>query len=139
MTIEELYVLLNSKEFQDVENGDLFYNFYLFQYEAAKEYDIRRQIRQFENNLIRPANYIDVLSIDLFEEFCSFLDNQRFLSHPSYLKYLLEKEKTDPEAVERTLRSKANNESFWLHVHGLIMDHIEKNDGNKRKPPVRHV
>ena len=89
MTIEELDVLLNSKEFQDVENGDLFYNFYLFQYEAAKEYDIRRQIRQFENNLIRPTNYIDVLSIDLFEEFCSFLDNQRFLSHPSYLKYLL--------------------------------------------------
>ena len=36
MTIEELDVLLNSKEFQDVENGDLFYNFYLFQYEAAK-------------------------------------------------------------------------------------------------------
>lgn len=132
MTIEELDVLLNSKEFQDVENGDLFYNFYLFQYEAAKEYDVRRQIRQFENSLIRPTNYIDVLSIDLFEEFCTFLDGQRFLSHPSYLKYLLEKEKVDPDAVDRTLRSKANSEAFWLYVHNLIMNHINKSDSNKR-------
>ena len=42
MTIEELDDKLNSPGFQDAENGDLFYNFFIYQYPAEQEYDIRR-------------------------------------------------------------------------------------------------
>ena len=45
MTIKELDDKLNSPGFQDPENGDLFYNFFIYQYPAEKEYDIRRQIQ----------------------------------------------------------------------------------------------
>ena len=56
MTIKELDDKLNSPGFQDTENGDLFYNFFIYQYPAEKEYDIRRQIQEFKANLIRPIN-----------------------------------------------------------------------------------
>ena len=135
MTIEQLDEKLNSKEFQDVENGDLFYNFYLFQYEASKEYDIRCQIKLFNESLIRPSNYIDVLTLDLFEEFCKFLDGQRFLKHPSYLQYLLEKEKTDPNAVLKTLTNKANCDAFWQYIDNVILQHITQED-NKKRPYI---
>lgn len=91
MTIKELDDKLNSPGFQDTENGDLFYNFFIYQYPAEKEYDIRKQIQEFKANLIRPTNYVDVLTLNLFDEFCSFLDQKKFLRHPSMLKYLMEK------------------------------------------------
>lgn len=73
MTIKELDEKLNSDGFQDTEN-DLFYNYYIYQYPADKEYDIRKQIIDFKIDLSRPTNYLDVLVIDLFKEFCAFLD-----------------------------------------------------------------
>ena len=102
MTIKELDDKLNSHGFQDTENGDLFYNFFIYQYPAEKEYDIRRQIQEFKANLIRPVNYVDVLTLNLFEEFCNFLDQKKFLRHPSMLKYQLEKEQNDPSKAQNT-------------------------------------
>lgn len=78
MTIKELDEKLNSDGFQDTEN-DLFYNYYIYQYPADKEYDIRKQIIDFKIDLSRPTNYLDVLVIDLFKEFCAFLDQTPFL------------------------------------------------------------
>lgn len=100
MTLKELDDKLNSPGFQDPENGDLFYNFFIYQYPADKEYDIRRQIQEFKANLIRPINYVDVLTLNLFEEFCHFLDQKKFLRHPSMLKYLMEKEQRDPSIAK---------------------------------------
>ena len=34
-TIQELYEKLNSKGFQNTEEGDLFYNFFIYQYPAS--------------------------------------------------------------------------------------------------------
>ena len=75
MTVKELYDKLCSPGFQKTEDGDLFYNFYIYQYDADKEYEIRDQIKEFRDNLIRPTNYVDVLCLNLFDEFCHFLDN----------------------------------------------------------------
>lgn len=77
MTVSELYEKLHSPQFQDTET-DMFYNFYIFQYPATDEYEIRRQIQVFKENLKRPASYVDTLTLDLFEEFCRFLDLQNF-------------------------------------------------------------
>ena len=113
MTIKELDDKLNSPGFQDTENGDLFYNFFIYQYPAEKEYDIRRQIQEFKQNLIRPTNYVDVLTLDLFEEFCNYLDGQKFLKFDSMLQYLLEKEQAQPDTSDKifsTLERHAHSE-----------------------------
>jgi|WetSurMetagenome_2_1015567.scaffolds.fasta_scaffold00327_9 hypothetical protein len=136
MTVEQLYTKLSSKEFQDTENGDLFYNFYIFQYPACDEYVMRKQILDFKAKLIRPCNFIDVLTLNLFDEFCKFLDEQPFgKKHPSYLKYLLEKDNTDHDAVTKSLIGKANSKQFYEYLHQRIMDHITIDD-DKIRPYV---
>lgn len=135
MTITELYEKLNSPGFQDVENGDLFYNFFIYQYPAEKEYEIRRQILDFKSSLLRPTNYVDVLPLNLFDEFCRFLDSKRFLKHPSMLHYLLDKEKRDPssaENVKSTLSRNAHSKEFLSYLHRRVMDHIQIDDGLRR-------
>lgn len=135
MTMEELYELLNSPKFQATEEGDLFYNFYIYQYPASEEYSIREKIVDFKRNLKRPTSYVDVLDIDIFQEFCNFLDNKKFLRHPSMLKYLSEKEDADPrnaESVQDTLTRNAHSKEFLQYLHDHIMKHIEIDDDLKR-------
>lgn len=132
MTIQELDHKLNSPGFQDPENGDLFYNFFLYQYPAEEEYNIRKQIKEFKENLIRPTNYVDVLCLNLFEEFCNYLDQKKFLKNPSMLKYQLEKEKTNAEATANTLTRNAHSEEFVKYIHKRIMDHITIEDSYRR-------
>lgn len=134
MTIKELDEKLNSKEFQETDN-DLFYNYYMYQYPAAKEYDIRKQILDFKADLLRPNNYVDVLTLDLFKEFCSYLDSTPFMRNPSLLNYLLKKEKERPEKadnVESTLSRYAHSRGFLEYIHNRILEHKAINDGKKR-------
>ena len=126
---------MNSPGFQDPENGDLFYNFFIYQYPADREYDIRRQIQEFKADLIRPVNYVDVLTLNLFDEFCKFLDQKKFLRHPSMLKYLMEKEQADPSTahnVQETLIRNARSPEFIQYIHQRITDHITIKDQYRR-------
>lgn len=135
MTLDQLYNTLCSDDFKNTEN-DIFYNFYIFQYEPEKEYEMRRQIVDFKAKLIRPVNFVDVLTIDLFQEFCNFLDSISFgKKHPSYLKYMLEKDEIDHEAVTKTLTNKANSQPFYQYIHERIMEHISIED-DKLRPYV---
>lgn len=133
MTVDQLFAKLCSKEFQDVQNGDLFYNFFIFPYPAREEYAMRAQIDDFKKKLIRPTNYVDVLVLNLFEEFCTFLDNQSFgRLHPSYLNYLLEKDKADSAAAMKALTLKANSEQFYRYIHERIITHVMIDDDKVR-------
>lgn len=131
MTIPELYKLLNSPKFRKPAEGDLFYNFYIYQYPADKEYEMRQQIVEFQENLFCPTKYVDVLSINIFDEFCNFLDGKKFLHHPSMLKYLAEKEDADPAnaaSVRDTLVRNAHCKEFFEYLHNHIMSHITIED-----------
>ncbi len=96
MTVEQLYEKLCSKSFQDTENGDLFYNFYIYIYHCDNESQMRDQIAQIKESIKRPRNNVDVLTLDIFEEFCKFMDGQSFGKWPSLLQYMLEKDKKTP-------------------------------------------
>lgn len=128
MTVAQLYEKLCSKKFQDTHSGDLFYNFYVYLYPAEKELEMREQIDEIKENIKRPVNNVDVLTLDIFEEFCRFMDAQSFGKHPSYLKYMLEKDETKPEDVTRALLLKANSDDFMLYIHNKIMEHVSKVD-----------
>ena len=128
MTVAQLYEKLCSKNFQDTHSGDLFYNFYVYLYPADKEFEMREQIDEIKENIKRPVNNVDVLTLDIFEEFCRFMDAQSFGKHPSYLKYMLEKDETKPEDVTKALLLKANSDDFLLYIHNRIMEHVSKVD-----------
>lgn len=135
MTIKDLYDKLCSEDFKNTEN-DIFYNFFIYQYSPEEEYTMRRQIEEFKAQLLRPVNYVDVLTIDLFKEFCAFLDALTFgKKYPSYLKYMLEKDEIDHEAVTKSLTNKANSSQFYEYLHDRIMQHISIDD-DKLRPYV---
>lgn len=135
MTVQELYDKLCSEKFQDPSNGDLFYNFFVYQYPAEKEYEMRDQIAEIKRNILRPSVYVDLLCLDIFEEFCTYLDNKPFgKKYPSRLAYLCEKEK-DPEMeqkVAESLMAEANGDEFLRYIHSRIMEHVSKVDEYKR-------
>ncbi len=133
MTVDELYQKLSSPAFQDTAQGDMFYNFFVFQYDAREEHSMRSQIQEFRDNLIRPTAYVDVLTLDLFDEFCQFLDQQRFGNqHPSLKKFLLELEQKDAAAVAKILELQANSQQFYEYIHKRILEHISKQDDLNR-------
>ena len=131
MTIKELDDKLNDPGFQDPKNGDIFYNFFIYQYDAHDEYDIRAQIIEFKENLIRPTNYVDVLCLNLFDEFCHYLSIKSIMHRPM-LEYQLEKEKTNPDATMATLSRNAHSEGFIRYLHEHIMAHVNIKDDKKR-------
>ena len=128
MTVEQLYEKLCSKKFQDTQSGDLFYNFFVYLYPADKEFEMREQIEDIKENIKRPVNNVDVLTLDIFEEFCRFMDGQSFGKHPSYLNYMLEKDESRPDDVTKALLLKANSDDSMLYIHNKIMEHVSKVD-----------
>ena len=128
MTVAQLYEKLCSKKFQDTQSGDLFYNFFVYLYPADKEFEMREQIDDIKENIKRPVNNVDVLTLDIFEEFCRFMDGQSFGKHPSYLNYMLEKDESRPDDVTKALLLKANSDDFMLYIHNRIMEHVSKVD-----------
>ena len=72
MTVDELYEYLCSPLFLDEKSGNIFYNYYIYQYPANQEYEMRRQIQEFKQKLERPTNFVNALELDLFRVFCEY-------------------------------------------------------------------
>lgn len=137
MTVEQLYDKLCSKAFQDPRNGDLHYNYFMFQYDATKEYDMLRQIDDIREKIRRPNNNVDVLLLNLFEEFTAFLDRRSFgRKWNSYKDYLIHKEQTMRAEVQNSLRDLANSADFIDYLHERIMTHVAKVDDGLIRPYV---
>lgn len=131
MNLSNLYNKLCDHVFQNTEEGDLFYNYYIVPYDAEEEYNLRRQLQDFKERLIRPTNYIDVLKLDLYEEFCHYLDAMSFgKKNPSYLKYLLAKGPEAQDGVLATLSNKASGKDFCKYIHDRITAYCSDKEKN---------
>lgn len=135
VVVDKLYERLCKPDFQDTSHGDLFYNYFIVPYDPTKEYETRERIKWYQDNLIRPINYVNVLHLDIFETFCEYLDNKPFgKKYPSYLKYLLEKESKDKDnsdGVARSLSQQAQSDQFISYIHNLIVSHKEAETENR--------
>ena len=132
MTVDELYKKLSDPGFQDTENGDLFYNFYVFQYDPEKEYEIQRQIQDLKDSLERPNNFIDLLALDIYDEFIEFLKEQEIWG-ATFLEEVLNTDKVDPDGATKMLTEQANSEEFLKRLHEKILAH-KKIDDDKQRP-----
>lgn len=128
MSIQELYDYLNSPEFQNVKSGNIFYNYYIYQYPAAKEYEMRRQLVVFKQNLERPTSFVNAMLLDLFQVFCDYLKAEKF-GPDSLFDVTLEDDRTQPDMVTAELTNEANSDNFISYVHDRIGQHLDENDG----------
>jgi len=132
MTISELYDLLCDESFQDPNTGSLFFPAYMYVYNPEKEYFVRQEIVKIKERLSRPNTFIDVLVINLFEEFRNFLGNRIFIEQKNVLEMLLESEPSEPDKVSQTLKREANTKEFFAAVNERISSHMSETDDLKK-------
>lgn len=125
MTITELYQQLADKDFQDHQTGNLFFPAYMYVYDPAKEYEVEREILNIKERLHRPTNYLEVMVMDIFQEFLAFLKTQKFGKVSKY-DFFLEQEPQKPDRVENSLRQIANDDRFFAWLDQKIKDHFRQ-------------
>lgn len=128
MTITELYEYLVSPQFQDEGRGNIFYNYYIYQYPAASEYRMRKQIGEFKEKLERPTTFINAMMLDLFEVFCDYLQTEKF-DGKTLLEYTFDEDQIAPDMVTNELTAEANSDNFIHYVSERIKEYITQNDG----------
>ncbi len=122
MTITELYNQLCDKDFQNHETGNLFFPAYMYMYNPEHEYDVEKEILDIKNRLHRPNNYLDVMVVDIFEEFTSFLKNEKF-GNTTKFNFFIEHESTKQDAVDKSLKQDAYTEKFMNYLRDKISEH----------------
>lgn len=117
MTLNELFELLADKDFQERSTGDLFFPAYMYVYDPEKEYEVEQELISIQSRLSRPSHYLDVMLLDIFEEFQNYLKEQTF-GKQSKFDFYIEKEPTKPQEVEKALKQDAYDKRFldWLHM-----------------------
>jgi len=125
MTITELYQQLEDKDFQDYRTGDLFFPAYMYMYDPTKEYEVDNEILDIKNRLHRPNNYLDIMVLDIFEEFLEYLKQEKFGKHNKYDFYLLH-EKNKGDAVANGLNRDAYDVRFMNFLDAKIKAHLEQ-------------
>ncbi|MDR0938236.1 MAG: DUF1788 domain-containing protein [Mediterranea sp.] len=128
MSVQELYEYLRSPSFLDAKSGNIFYNYYIYQYPAKQEYKMRSQIEDFKERLKRPSSSANAMILDLFSTFCEFLKSETF-GKQTLLDMTFEEDKKHPEMVTEELTSEASNDKFFAFVHRKIKKYIEEDDG----------
>jgi hypothetical protein len=123
MTITELYNQLADKAFQDHQTGNLFFPAYMYTYDPEKEYEIDAEILAIKNRLHRPNNYLDVMVIDIFEEFVHYLKQEKFGKDTKF-NFYIQHEKNKSEAVDKALRQDAYDQRFLAFLNEKITNHL---------------
>jgi hypothetical protein len=122
MTITELYNQLCDKGFQNHETGNLFFPAYMYMYNPEHEYEVEKEILDIKNRLHRPNNYLDVMVVDIFEEFTNFLKNEKF-GNTTKFNFFIEHESTNQDAVDKSLKQDAYTEKFMNYLRDKISEH----------------
>ncbi len=131
MTIAELYTQLANDDFKDYETGNLFFPAYMYMYNAEKEYEIDAEILDIKNRLHRPTIYLDVIVLDIYEEFISYLKQEKFAKSNKFDFYTIH-ENNKPEAVDKSLFKDAYDTRFLEFLNNKIQAHLKIEDSFQR-------
>jgi hypothetical protein len=131
MTIAELYTHLANDDFKDYETGNLFFPAYMYMYNAEKEYETNAEILDIKNRLHRPTNYLDVIVLDIYEEFIAYLKQEKFAKSKKFDFYMLY-EKSKANAVDKSLFKDAYDPRFLEFLNQKIQSHLKKEDAFQR-------
>jgi hypothetical protein len=126
----KLYELMADKGFQEPRTGNLFFPAYIYTYDPALEYEMRREINMLIEKLKRPNHYLDSLVINMYEELIDFLKNEQFAGSTLF-DLILQKEKEDPEEASDWVIDEINEGKFYENFTKKVKDHFGKNNDKK--------
>jgi len=96
-------------------------------YNPEKEYEVEKEILDIKNRLHRPNNYLDVMVLDIFEEFLSYLSNEKFGTNSKFDFYIAH-EANKKDAVDKALKQDAYTEKFMIYLRDKIAQHHKDTD-----------
>ncbi|SEF86204.1 BREX protein BrxB domain-containing protein [Flavobacterium urumqiense] len=126
----KLYDLMADKGFQEPRTGNLFFPAYIYTYEPAQEYEMRKEIDLLIEKLKRPNHYLDSLVVNMYDELIDFLKNEQFAGQ-NLFNLIIEKEKEDPEEALAWVRDEINEGDFYKNFTKKVKDHFGVNNEKK--------
>lgn len=126
----KLYDLMADKGFQEPRTGNLFFPAYIYTYEPAQEYEMRKEIDLLIEKLKRPNHYLDSLVVNMYDELIDFLKNEQFAGQ-NLFDLIIEKEKEDSEEALAWVRDEINEGDFYKNFTKKVKDHFGVNNEKK--------
>ncbi len=119
--MDALYATLKNKTFQQPQTGNLSIPFYLYCYDAAKEYEVQEAIHHMTSRLHRPDNFLDIPVVNIFQLFIAYLKSIT-LGPDSLYESILRTERESEEDALDFLTEEANSDAFLEFAAGAISD-----------------
>ncbi|MFA9187568.1 BREX protein BrxB domain-containing protein [Flavobacterium magnesitis] len=126
----KLFDLMTDKGFQEPRTGNLFFPVYIYTYEPAEEYEMRKEISLLIEKLERPNNYLDSLVINMYDEMIEYLKEEQFANR-SLFDLISEKEKEDDEEALTWVRDEINEGNFYNNFTKKVKNHFGQNNEKK--------
>lgn len=125
MKLADLFEELSQKDFQHPDSGNLFFPAYIYCYDPAKEYQIRKEIRELKDRLIRPDIFQECMVINIYEEFIDHLKTEK-LGDESLFELFIKQEKEE-SAIEagENLKNMADSIEFLKQIDEKIRVHFQ--------------
>lgn len=125
MRLSDLFEELSKREFQNRDSGNLFFPAYIYCYEPNIEYQIRKEILELKERLIRPDIFQECMVINIYEEFIEYLKAEKINDESFFDLYVQqEKEESHSEANEN-LKQAAYSIEFLIHIDKKIRVHFQ--------------
>jgi len=125
MKLSDLFEELSKREFQNRETGNLFFPAYIYCYEPNKEYQIRSEINELKNRLIRPDIFQECMVINIYDEFINYLKTEK-LGEDSLFDLFVNQEKEESESEAReNLKQTADSIEFLKQIDKKIRVHFQ--------------
>lgn len=121
---------MTDKGFQEPRTGNLFFPVYIYTYEPAEEYEMRKEINLLIEKLERPNNYLDSLVINMYDEMIEYLKQEQFANR-SLFDLISEKEKEDDEEALTWVRDEINEGNFYDNFTKKVKNHFGENNDKK--------
>lgn len=125
MKLSDLFEELSKREFQNRDTGNLFFPAYIYCYEPTKEYQIRKEIDELKDRLIRPDIFQECMVINIYDEFIDHLRTEK-LGEDSLFDLFVKQEKEE-SAVEagENLKNIADSVEFLKLIDEKIRIHFQ--------------
>ncbi len=132
--IRELYAKLNSASFQS--HHGVAYNFHIVPYDVREERKVFEDIAHVVEDIRRPTDFIDILSIDLFGAFLEYLEAKPFGRGKNLREHLLAADSSAGSNVTPILSREAHDRAFLDFVYAKVTAHFAQPTGQLKRPYV---
>ncbi|MCH7965548.1 MAG: DUF1788 domain-containing protein [Bacteroidetes bacterium] len=125
MKLSYLFEELSRREFQNPDTGNMFFPAYIYCYEPQKEYQIRKEILELKDRLIRPDIFQECMVINIYTEFIDHLMTEKLGDESLFDLFIKqEKEESATEAGEN-LKNVADSIEFLKRIDEKIRVHFQ--------------